>query len=155
MISVGTETESQPRNVDAICGPEKAFDTANHELLYALLVRYGALDSLIDIICQLHDDIKLNLKIGDEERNIPYTTGIKQGDCMAPVLFLFLMQAFAETLENKWKEDWQLQTMQYTYHEDPKKGQLQAQTYRTKGSILKITHLLYVNVSCSIAEKTS
>ena len=112
MISIGTEMESQPRNMDAICRPEESFGTANHELLYALLVRYGAPDSLIDVICQLHDDFNLNLKLGDEERNIPYKTGIKQGDCMAPVLFLFLMQAFAETLKNKWKEDCQLQAMQ-------------------------------------------
>ena len=28
--------------------------------------------------------------------------GVKQGDSMAPVLFLFLMMAFAETLEDEW-----------------------------------------------------
>jgi hypothetical protein len=29
--------------------------------------------------------------------------GIRQGDNMAPVLFLFLMTAFAETLEMEWQ----------------------------------------------------
>ena len=55
---------------------KKAFDMANHKLLYALLARYRAPDSLIDVICQLHDDFKLNLKLSDEERNILYTTGV-------------------------------------------------------------------------------
>ncbi len=31
------------------------------------------------------------------------SVGVRQGDNMAPVLFLFLMSAFAETLEIKWK----------------------------------------------------
>ena len=30
--------------------------------------------------------------------------------------------------------------MQYTYHEDPKRGQLIAQTYKAKGSILNPDH---------------
>ena len=29
--------------------------------------------------------------------------GVRQGDNMAPVLFLFLMTAFAETLEIEWR----------------------------------------------------
>ena len=36
------------------------------------------------------------------ETFIDFKVGGKQGDNMAPVLFLFLMMAFAETLEDKW-----------------------------------------------------
>ena len=32
------------------------------------------------------------------------TVGVRQGDNMAPILFLFLMTAFAETLEIVWKD---------------------------------------------------
>ncbi len=35
---------------------------------------------------------------------IPQSVGVHQGDNMAPVLFLFLMTAFAETLEIVWKQ---------------------------------------------------
>jgi hypothetical protein len=35
---------------------------------------------------------------------IPQTVGVRQGNNMAPVLFLFLMMAFAETLEIVWKQ---------------------------------------------------
>ena len=30
------------------------------------------------------------------------TVGARQGDCMAPVLFLLVLMAFAETLETEW-----------------------------------------------------
>jgi hypothetical protein len=32
------------------------------------------------------------------------TMGVHQGDNMAPVLFLFMINAFAESLETKWKQ---------------------------------------------------
>ena len=32
------------------------------------------------------------------------TVGVRQGDNMAPVLFLFMMNAFAESLETVWKQ---------------------------------------------------
>ena len=43
------------------------------------------------------------LKIEKEVREIPQEVGVQQGDNMAPVLFFFLMTAFAETLELEWK----------------------------------------------------
>ena len=44
------------------------------------------------------------LKIEKEVVEIPQSIGIQQGDNMAPVLFLFLMTAFAETLKIVWRE---------------------------------------------------
>jgi hypothetical protein len=49
----------------------------------------------------LHNDFVLKLRIGNETCEIPYGKGIKQGDVMAPILFLFLMLAFSETLEEE------------------------------------------------------
>jgi hypothetical protein len=42
------------------------------------------------------------LKIENEIEEIPQSVGVCQGDNMAPVLFLFLMTAFAQTLELEW-----------------------------------------------------
>jgi hypothetical protein len=39
------------------------------------------------------------LKIEKEIVEIPQSVGIRQGDNMAPVLFLFLMMAFAKSLK--------------------------------------------------------
>jgi hypothetical protein len=36
----------------------KAFDTANHDLLFALLLRFGASEGLVDIIRRLHRDFE-------------------------------------------------------------------------------------------------
>jgi hypothetical protein len=44
-------------------------------------------------------------KIEKEVQEIPQEVGVQQGDNMAPVLFLFLMTAFAETLELEWKRE--------------------------------------------------
>jgi hypothetical protein len=43
------------------------------------------------------------LKIEKEVQELWQSVGVRQGDNMAPVLFLFLMSAFAETLEIEWK----------------------------------------------------
>ncbi len=44
------------------------------------------------------------LKIEKEIVEIPQSVGVQQGNNMAPVLFLFLMTAFAETLKIVWRE---------------------------------------------------
>ena len=48
-----------------------------------------------------YTDLKVVLKINKEIANLQKTVGVCQGDNMAPVLFLFLMYAAAETLELK------------------------------------------------------
>jgi hypothetical protein len=53
--------------------------------------------------------------------------GFKQGDVMAPILFLFLMLAFLETLEEKY-EEWGIKPIEFKYHADITKGQLKSQT---------------------------
>ncbi|MCP4745472.1 MAG: hypothetical protein GY874_04910 [Desulfobacteraceae bacterium] len=46
--------------------------------------------------------MKVVIKIGKESSEIPQTIGVRQGDNLSPVLFLFLMSAFAEALETEW-----------------------------------------------------
>jgi hypothetical protein len=79
----------------------KAFDMANHELLFALLEKFGAPHTLVEPIRKLHRDFKLKFKIGRKEVLIDYLTGVKQSDNIAPALFLFLMQGMAKCLETK------------------------------------------------------
>jgi hypothetical protein len=45
----------------------------------------------------------VRFRTGAEKRDILHAIGVKQGDNMAPVLFIYLMDAFAETLSKKWK----------------------------------------------------
>jgi hypothetical protein len=77
----------------------KAFDTVNHDLLFCILRKYGIPDTLISVIQSLHNDLKVNLKLSKKlQLEIDYTNGVKQGDNMAPVLFLYIIQAMTETL---------------------------------------------------------
>jgi hypothetical protein len=50
----------------------KAFDTADHNLLYKLLEIYGAPENIINLVKRLHDDFVLKFRIGDETCKIPY-----------------------------------------------------------------------------------
>jgi hypothetical protein len=81
----------------------KAYDTANHTLLIDILRKYGAPPKFVTAIETIYRNNTCVLKIENEIAEIPQTVGVRQGDNMAPVLFLFLMTAFAETREIVWK----------------------------------------------------
>ncbi len=82
----------------------KAYDTANHDLLLNILEQYGAPPRFVAAIALIYQDLIVGLKIEKEVVEIPQTVGVRQGNNMAPVLFLFLMSAFAETLKAAWRE---------------------------------------------------
>ena len=50
----------------------------------------------------MYDKSIVKLIIGNVETSIELKVGFKQGDIIAPVRFMFLMMAFADTLEYKW-----------------------------------------------------
>jgi hypothetical protein len=122
----------------------KAFNTADHNLLYKLLEIYGAPENIINLVKCLHDNFVLKLRIGDETCKIPYGKGVKQGDVMAPILFLFLMLAFSEILEEEYKE-WGIKPIEFKYHADITKGQLKSQTLHCRALTFHIVQLLYVD----------
>jgi hypothetical protein len=51
----------------------------------------------------MYRDSVVSYKVRTETRDVKYGIGVKQGDNMAPVLFINLMKGSAETLANKWK----------------------------------------------------
>jgi hypothetical protein len=81
----------------------KACDTANHDLLLDILEFYGAPPRFVSAIKCTYQDLVAVQKIKREVVELPQSVGVQQGDNMAPVLFLFLISAFAETLKAKWK----------------------------------------------------
>jgi hypothetical protein len=95
----------------------------------------------------LHMNVSVKIQVGKEKRQIPYTIGFQQGNNMAPMLFVFLMQAFGETLEQKWKGEWGINSLQYRYLKQAKtiRGWLRAQASTTAGTVFKLMYLLYVN----------
>ena len=80
----------------------KAFDTVNHVMMIKILKRYGAPPKLRSAISRMYQDLKVILKIGKIKDKMSQTVGVRQGDCMAPILFLFMVMSFSETLEKEW-----------------------------------------------------
>ena len=52
-------------------------------------------------IAKLYENCKVQLKTGKSMCEIDYKTGVQQGDNMAPILFLYIMQAAIESLHMK------------------------------------------------------
>ena len=84
----------------------KAFDTSNHVLMIKILRKYGCPKKLCSAIKRTYRKNKVRLIIGKIDTSIPFEVGVKQGGSVAPVLFLFLMMAFAEAIEQEWEKKW-------------------------------------------------
>jgi hypothetical protein len=79
----------------------KAYDTANHQILVELLGKYGAPEAFSDIIRRLNSDLTVTINVEGHKLIIPQTCGVRQGDNLSPVLFLFVMSAVAECLNRE------------------------------------------------------
>ncbi len=73
-------------------------------MLLRILEQFSAPPKFVAAIKTIYRDNIAALKIEKEVVEIPQTVGVQQGDNMASVLFLFLMTAFAKTLEIVWKQ---------------------------------------------------
>jgi hypothetical protein len=80
----------------------KAFDTVNRELIFQILPLYGVPKEMIDVIKKLYKDVEFTTTSGKASASAAYTSGVKQGCPLSPVLFLFIMQAVCESLDQKW-----------------------------------------------------
>ena len=78
----------------------KAFDSVPRDGLFAVLRKFGVPEDLMTVIQNLHKNCSVLFSIGKEIREIPSTTGVKQGDVLAPILFLFFIQAAVTTMTN-------------------------------------------------------
>ena len=70
----------------------KAFDTVNREMLWYI---HGLTDNLISVTEKLNGNSEL-------EREKDQLNQHLAGDPLAPILFLYLMQATMETMDQSW-----------------------------------------------------
>jgi len=118
----------------------KAFDTVNRTALIAILRKFGVPNHLALLIERLHTDVKVKLKVGATDVLFEATIGVKQGDNMAPVLFLFYMQAAIEAME----QEWPVSKPEFRYKLDSK---MTGRAYNTKGSKFDFWSCLYADDS--------
>ena len=67
----------------------KSFDTSNYTLLITIILKYGAPPKLCSAIRRMYNKSIVKLIIGKVDTPIEFKVGVKQGDIMAPVLFIF------------------------------------------------------------------
>ena len=77
----------------------KAFDTSNYKLMVEILNKYVCPHKLCSVIRRIYTDNNVRLIIVKIDISIPFVVGVKQGESVAPVLSLFVVVVFAETIE--------------------------------------------------------
>jgi hypothetical protein len=80
----------------------KAFDSVNREMLWKILAKFGLPTSLITVIRKMYDNFHIKCDVNGIIFTIKSTSGVKQGDNLAPVLFLFAIQAALESMAQEW-----------------------------------------------------
>ena len=80
----------------------KSFYTSNHKWMVGILKKYGFPPKLCSTITRMYTGNKVRLILGNIDISIPFKVEVEQGYSVTPVLFLFIIMAFAETLEKEW-----------------------------------------------------
>jgi hypothetical protein len=90
----------------AFCRFVKAFDTVPREMLFKVLARLGFPPKIVSLVRLFHENVTLEVDLDDDGNTIiiKYNIGVKQGDTLAPVLFLCYIQAVLETLFPKFED---------------------------------------------------
>ena len=65
------------------------------------MARHGCPEELIFVLRKLYTDTTMQLKGFGKGFTTPSTVGVKQGDNLAPVLFIFFINAVAESIESR------------------------------------------------------
>jgi hypothetical protein len=80
----------------------KAYDTVNREMLWKILTILGVPESMIEVLKKLYKDVTINLRVGEKLEQFLSTSEVKQGDNLAPILFIFVIHAVSNSLDKKW-----------------------------------------------------
>ena len=90
----------------------------------------------------------VRLIIDKVDTTINFEVGVKQSDSIAPVLFLFLIIGFAETLEKEWVKNG-LHKLQFRIHDNfpQSEGHLTShpKQYFSEGTLFSLFCMLYVD----------
>ena len=123
----------------------KAFDSVNREMLKLILLKYGVPANLVSVIMKMYTNVSIKFDIEDVKKTISSTSGVKQGDNLAPVLFLYVVQAVIDTWEQRWDEgNLPLRWLPPT-NTGKDRGQLTSINWRNSGETFDINETLYAD----------
>ena len=81
---------------------EKAFDTVEHEPLWAALAELEVQTEYIDLLKVLYSRQNATVMAGKESRSLALERGVKQGDPLSSLLFLAVMEVCFRRLKKRW-----------------------------------------------------
>ena len=106
----------------------------NRELLWKILARCGVPEKIIIVLKKLYNNTTISLTMENIESIFKSTCGVKQGDNLAPILFVIFLNAVITTLEKKWKfKKPDFQWFPNTKKENKSRGKLSAISLKNKG----------------------
>ena len=83
--------------------------------LFQILKKYGIPDNSISIISKLYKDTRIKFRNGKTTIEFESTVGVKQGDNLAPILFLFMIESAMVIIEMEFKSR-QISIPQFTWN---------------------------------------
>ena len=126
----------------------KYFYTSNNKLMVEILNKYGCSHKLCSAIRRMYTNNNVRLIIGKIDISIPFEMVVKQGDRVAPVIFLFIMMAFSETIEKYWVRN-DLKIIKFKRHSNSPQysGIINSHPAKTfsHGTLFKFFCMLYFN----------
>jgi hypothetical protein len=69
----------------------KAYDTVIHELLWQVLKRFGVPPQMIKVLQKLYTNVTYHMNVAGKKKSFESTCGVKQGDNLGPILFIFMI----------------------------------------------------------------
>jgi hypothetical protein len=111
-------------------------------MLWKILKILGVPDNLIEVLKKLCTDVTINLRVGEKLEQFLSTSGVKQGDNVAPVLFIFV-------IPNSLDKKWEFETPDLRWYEDTQagkpRGQLRGTNHSNKGTKFSFFKSYYVD----------
>ena len=112
-------------------------------MLWKILTILGVPDSLIVVLKKLYKDVTINLRVGEKLEKFLSTSGVKQGDNLAPVLFIFVIHAVSNSLDKKW--DFTTPDFRWLPDTRTPRGMLRGTRHTTKGTKFSFFKSYYVD----------
>ena len=122
----------------------KAYDSVQHEIIMLTLQKMGVPPKLCGTIKKLYSDFHVLLKVGKEERKIEMGCGVRQGDNLAPTLFILVMQVVSQVIQDEFDKN-NIDSPVF-HHNHNVSGPIRLHKQKTESSETdRLSQLLYVD----------
>lgn len=116
----------------------KAFDRVPRQLLWGVMRKFGVNEKLVRLLVALHDHVEVQFTVSGITSFVCSTIGVKQGDVLGPVLFIFYLAAVMET----WKKEHKRPLCVFRTKED---FVMTGRRWNSKGEVIEVPDSEYAD----------